>query len=81
MEDLLDAVVDFLDEICPYITSHKKSSTSQVSSGPSSSFSEGKVLLALNEATTWAEDLVKQGKLYLVRACRCCHLMECLHPI
>jgi hypothetical protein len=66
MEDLSDAIFDFLDEICPLITSAKKSSTSQMSGGPSCSFSEEKVLSALNEAASWAESLVKEGKLYLV---------------
>ena len=65
MEDLSDAIVDFLDEICPHVTAVKNSST-QLSSGTSSSLSEGKVVVALNEAATWAEDLVKEGKLYVV---------------
>ena len=65
MEDLSDAIVDFLDEICPHVTATTKSST-QVSSGTSSSFSEGKVVTALNEVATWADNLVKEGKLYLV---------------
>ena len=69
MEDLSDALMDFLDEICPHVTTTKKSSISQVSSETSCSFSEGKVVSALNEAATWAEDLIKEGKLYVVRMC------------
>ena len=66
MEELSDAVVDFLDEICPHVTATTKSST-PVGSGTTSSSSEGKVVAALYEAATWADELVKEGKLYVVR--------------
>ena len=62
MEELSDAIVDFLDEICQHVTATMKSST-PVSSGTSS---EGKVVAALNEAATWADELVKEGKLYVI---------------
>lgn len=65
MEDLSGAIVDFLDEICPHVSANAKSST-QVSSGTTSSFSEGKVVTALHEAATWADEHIKEGKLYVV---------------
>lgn len=79
MEELSDAIVDFLDEICPHVTATTKSST-EVRSGTSSSFSEGKVVAALNEAATWADELVKEGKLYVV-CVRKLETVECFRLI
>ena len=65
MVDLSETLEDFLDEIRPHITSAKQS-TAQCDNSRQSVLPTELVLSSLKEAANWAEDVLNEGKLYMV---------------